>query len=147
MQRSGAYDIDITGNERISMQAGYFTPDASNSETSYRVSLPTTLQIDADYHVQKGFYVNLASQISLSNGRSKGFNNKTYSGVTVTPRYETRAVGVYMPVNYNSLTKLNAGFSFRLGPFFAGSGSIVSSLLGQSKQADVYFGFRIGNLK
>ena len=164
MQRSGSYQFDITGSERLSLQElneldlddynaffearpQHFAPSASNAETSYRVSLPTSLQLDVDYHVVKGFYVNTATQIALATSKTQGFNSRTYSGVTVTPRYEMKRLGVYLPVNYNSLTKMNAGASFRFGPLFVGSGSIVSALMGKSKQADVYFGFRFGALK
>lgn len=164
MQRSGAYDIDITGNKRFSLQQldgvefddlnnffashpAYFIPLASNNAKDYKVSLPTTLQLDADYHVISGLYVNLGGQFSLSNNESKGFNNKTYSSLTLVPRFETKRFGFYLPVNYNKLSKLNAGASLRMGPFFVGSGSVLSALLGNSKQADIHFGFRFGVLK
>src|SRR5690606_27499414 len=61
MDRSGGYDMDITGMERLSLQEldevdvddykaffdarpQYFTPVADNAATSYRVALPSTLQ-------------------------------------------------------------------------------------------------------
>jgi hypothetical protein len=164
MQRSGAYDINITGSERFSLQQldgvefddlngffasypQYFTASASNSEKEYKVSLPSTLQVNADYHVLSGLYVNLASQVSLSSNESKPFNNKTYGSMTLTPRYEMKRLGFYLPMNYNKLSKLNVGASMRLGPFFVGSGSLLSSLISNSKQADVHFGFRFGMLK
>ena len=163
-QRSGTYDISITGSEKLSLRElgeldvdnynsffesrpEYFTASADNNEKSYKVSLPTTLQLEADYHVVKGFYVNTTSQIALAGNNKKPFNAQTYSGVTVTPRYEMKRLGVYLPVNYNSLTKMNAGASVRFGPLYVGSSSIVSALMGKSKQADVFFGFRIGLLK
>jgi hypothetical protein len=55
--------------------------------------------------------------------------------------------GFYLPINYNELTKMNAGAALRVGPMYVGSGSILSALMGKSKQADIYFGFRIGILK
>lgn len=164
MQRSGTYDFNITGSERLSLQElgeldiddynqffkdrpQYFTPSATNGTTSYRVSTPATLQLEADYHVQLGFYVNVSSQLSLSNNKSKGYNSRSYSGFTATPRYEFKRFGVYLPINYNQLTKLNAGASLRVGPMFVGSGSILSALMGESRQADLFFGFRFGMLK
>lgn len=164
MDRSGSYNLDITGNERFSLQElneldvddynaffesrpQYFTPSSQNSVDNYKVALPTTLQLEADYHVIKGFYVNAASQIALAGNAKKAYNARTYSGFTVTPRYELKRLGIYVPVNYNSLTKFNAGASFRFGPLFLGSSSILTSLMGESKQADFFFGFRIGLLK
>lgn len=164
MSRSGSYNIDINGSERLSLQEfddldiddynaffesrpQYFTPASDNNETSYKVSLPTTLQLEVDYHVVKGLYVNANSQFALASNNSKAFNAQTYSGITVTPRYEMKRIGVYLPVNYNSLTSMNAGASVRFGPLYMGSSSIVSALMGKSKQADIFFGFRIGILK
>ena len=164
MDRSAAYNINIDAAERFSLQEldeldiddynsffqsrpWLFSADPSNSQSTYSVSLPTTLQLEADYHVIKGLYVNTTSQIALATSKKKAYNAHTYSSVTVTPRYEMKRLGFYLPVNYNGLTKINAGATMRFGPLFVGSGSIVSSLMGQSKQADIFFGFRMGMLK
>ncbi|HUP13147.1 MAG TPA: hypothetical protein VM187_13060, partial [Niastella sp.] len=94
-----------------------------------------------------GFYLNVAGQISMSNNDKKGFNNRTYSGVTFTPRFETKQFGAYIPVNYNQLSKFNAGASLRMGPLFVGSGSLLTALLDNSKQVDFHIGIRFGGLK
>lgn len=163
-ERSGGYDIDINNEERLYLdelenvdvddyrdfflkRPELFVPLVTNEEEEYNVSLPTTLQVEADYLINDGFYLNLASQVSLSNNNTKFFNNRTYSGVTLTPRYEDKLLGVYLPVNYNTLTKMNVGLSFRIGPLFFGSGSLLTALFGSSKQADVHFGLRFGELK
>ncbi|WP_207496311.1 DUF5723 family protein [Aridibaculum aurantiacum] len=162
MDRSGAYNLDITGSERFYLREienedlenynrffrsrpQFFTPSASNSETSYSVSLPSTLNVDVDYHINKGFYVSASGLISLMN-KSKVENPMYYSSFAVTPRVEGRIFGVYLPISYNQLTNLNAGLSLRMGPVFIGSGSIVSLLVGESKQADVHIGVRFGGL-
>ena len=56
-------------------------------------------------------------------------------------------MGIYLPVNYNELTSFNAGLSVRLGPLFVGSGSLLTAMLGESKQADFHFGLRFGGLQ
>lgn len=162
--RSGTYDINVTGAERLSLtelgeqdfdkfkeyftnHPQYFTEVAGLNGNDYDVALPTTLQIDLDYNVNKGIYVSLASQISLAkSGASKPYNTQYYNSFTLTPRYEGRVFGVYVPVNYNELTKLNAGLSLRCGPLFVGSGSVLTAMLGDSRQADVYMGLRFGGL-
>jgi hypothetical protein len=163
MQRSGAYNIDITGSERLyfnelnnvdiddyktyfNSRPQYFTPDNSNAESSYRVSLPSTLQIDVDYHLHRGWYVSLGSQLSLVNSSSNIYNNNYFNSFTLTPRYEGKGIGLYVPINYSSLTNFNAGIALRFGPLFLGSGSIISAALGDSKQADVFLGLRFGGL-
>lgn len=164
MLRSGTYNIDITGNERFYLseinsldvddyksffqsKPQYFTPDNTNNESSYKASLPSTLQLDIDYHLHKNFFVNLATQFSLINSNIKPFNSRYYNTVNLIPRYERRRFGVYLPLSYNALTKVNAGASLRLGPLFLGSGSVLTALLGNSKQADIFLGIRFGGLQ
>jgi len=161
MARSGAFNVDITGGERFYLSEladqdiedykdvfennpQYFQ-DVSPTETTYSVALPTTLQLDLDYHVKGGIYTSLAAQLPLN--AKNDYNSRYYSSFTLTPRYEGRLFGAYLPLNVNSLTKFNAGLSLRFGPLFLGSGSLFSALIGESKQADVHFGIRIGGLK
>ena len=163
LQRSGSYNIDITGNEKLyfaqlnglnvddyksffNSKPQLFTPVAGNEQTSYTVALPSTLNAELDYHVHQGFYVHLGSQFSLTSSDGKLFNSNYYNSITLTPRYEGKKFGFFIPLNYNQLTKFNAGLSLRAGPFFVGSGSILTALTGDSKQADVHVGVRFGGL-
>jgi hypothetical protein len=159
MQRSGGYTIGITGSERFYLNQlsdadidgyrdvfesnpQYFTEDADNSQTSYRVSLPSMVQMDVDYHLHSGFYVNMLAQFPANS--EKEYNGRIATTVGITPRYERKSIGVYLPVYYNSLSDLNAGLSLRLGPVFFGSGSFLSALAGKSEQVDMHFGLRFG---
>ena len=162
--RSGAYSIHIPNGQRFYFSSlsntgvdnfkdtldkypQFFTADASAGSSSYRVSLPTTLQVDADYHLHEGFYISLAGQLALAKNSSKAFNSQYFNAIAITPRFEGRAFGIYVPFAYNALTKITSGVSLRLGPFFVGSGSILSAALGSSKQADLFFGMRFGGLQ
>lgn len=161
LSRSGGYDAAITGTERLytseladreieeykdyfNAHPEYFTPVAGSSASQYKVSLPTSLQLDLDYHLHRGFYAQLAAQLPLA--KDDVFSSRNYTSITFTPRYEGRAIGLYLPVNYNSLTKLNAGVSLRMGPLFIGSGSLLTAVLGESKQADVHVGLHFAGL-
>ncbi|MBO9571069.1 MAG: hypothetical protein J7497_02500 [Chitinophagaceae bacterium] len=162
--RSGTYALNITGAKRLYLDElknkdvddynsffknnpDLFTPVNTKTEDEYSVSLPTTLQLETDYLINDGFYLNLSGQISFSNNDRKFYNNRTYNAITFTPRYEDKIWGIYIPFNYNQLTKMNVGLSARIGPFFIGSGSVLTALFGNSKQADVHIGLRIGELK
>jgi hypothetical protein len=164
MGRSGSYDINVTGSERLyfndfdnvdidqfrnyfESRPQYFTAANTNAETSYSVSLPTTLHVDMDYHLSKGFYISAASQLSLAGKMAKAYNPLYYSGFSITPRVEGKSIGLYVPVSYNELTKMNAGVTLRLGPLFVGSASALSALMGESKQADVHVGLRFGFMR
>ena len=118
----------------------YFSGTPQGS--SYNVNLPTTLQANIDYLVQGGFAVNAAGQFTLN---TKGdLNLFYYNSYTVTPRWENHLFSVELPLNYNELTKFNAGVAFRVGPFFIGSGSVLSALVHDSKQADLHVGVHFG---
>jgi OOP family OmpA-OmpF porin len=53
---------------------------------------------------------------------------------------------VYLPLNYNSISSFNAGVGLKAGPLYIGSGSIINTLVSDSKQADFYIGLHVGIL-
>lgn len=162
LARSGTFNMLVTSIPGFNLQTlqglsfdGYkqvlssnpnFTPAPNNNNPTISVSLPTSLQLYGDVHLVNNLYLSAGTQIALSN-RSNPENPFVYSGFTVTPRYEGKALGLYLPVNYNSLTQLTMGATLRLGPLFVGSGSILSALFTQSKQADIHAGLHLGILK
>lgn len=123
----------------------YFTSNGG-AANSYKASLPTSLQLSFDYAAGKGFYLNLASQLNLIKEKSV-YNSFYYSTVMLMPGYEYKKIGVYLPLSYNTISRLNAGLSLHLGPVFIGSGSVLSALVDKSKQADFHFGVQFGGLK
>lgn len=162
--RTGAYDVHIQKGQRFYLSAlsnasidhikdtlnrypQYFTEDSGMNADAYNVSLPTTLQLNVDYHLHRGFYINLAGQASLVGNNSKIFNSGYYSSVTLTPRYEGRGLGLYVPITYGSLTNITAGLALRIGPLYFGSGSILSALMGNPKEANVFIGVHLGGLQ
>ena len=80
-----------------------------------------------------------------SSSQNKAFNNTYYNSYTVTPRIETKAFGLFVPLTYSALTEMNAGAAVKIGPLFLGSGSILTAMFNKSKQADFFFGIRFGS--
>jgi outer membrane protein OmpA-like peptidoglycan-associated protein len=119
----------------------YFTPGTPQS-SSYSVNLPTTLQANVDYLIGGNWGVNLAGQFNMN--KQKDFNLYYYNSYSLTPRWENSLVSVELPLNYNELTQFNAGLAVRVGPFFIGSGSVISSIFHDTKQADLHVGFNWG---
>ena len=123
----------------------YFT-NTHVAASRYSVPLPAHILANVDYNIHRGFYVDLMAELNLvskSNLYATHYNNS----VTLTPRYEGKSFGFYLPVSYNSLTNFNAGVSLRLGPIFIGSGSIITAL-SNTKQMDFHIGLmHIGVLK
>ncbi|MDI9320359.1 MAG: DUF5723 family protein [Phycisphaerales bacterium] len=158
---SAAYTINISPSQQFNLNAfdgksasdlksvlnaypAYFSPTAGLNNSSYRVSLPSTLQIGGDIRAINRIYVAVNVQTALTSNADKAYNAQSVSGFAITPRFETKMLAVYLPITYNNLSGTNIGLGFRSGPLYAGCASIMSMLFGNSKQADFYFGFRVG---
>ncbi|RYF11192.1 MAG: hypothetical protein EOO42_21630 [Flavobacteriales bacterium] len=159
LENSGGYTIN-TGNPGLNIKEisdqpvddlkeyfdsnpQYFTPRNSSGD-SYNVNSPTMLNLDVDYKIKSMFYINASTNLNLLDNADKAFNNNYYNSFSVTPRMERKSFGLFVPLNYNTLTNLNAGLAIKLGPLFLGSGSILTAVLKESKQADFFFGIRFG---
>lgn len=123
----------------------YFVPQPWQRPQFYNVALPAMLRVDADYHLSGAAYVNLMGHMALVNNDESPWGQHGYHSITLTPRIENRFWGVYLPVNYNQLSRFNAGLSLRAGYFFIGSGSVFSSLY-RSRRVDVHAGIRFSSL-
>jgi outer membrane protein OmpA-like peptidoglycan-associated protein len=119
----------------------YFTPGTPQSN-SYSVNLPTTLQANVDYLFAGNWAANFSGQFNMN--KQKDFNLYYYNSYSLTPRWENSLISVELPLNYNNLTQFNAGLAFRIGPFFIGSGSVISAIFHETKQADLHVGFHWG---
>jgi outer membrane protein OmpA-like peptidoglycan-associated protein len=129
--------------------------DASNSTTflnlypttkinsSASANLPTALHINVDWNMYKKFYLNVNGDVSLINQNSVN-SSSIANAASLTPRYERKWFSAYLPISYVQYSELQAGFGFRAGPIFVGSGSVISNLVSkESKSADIHFGLKI----
>jgi outer membrane protein OmpA-like peptidoglycan-associated protein len=119
----------------------YFASDASPGN-SYSVSLPATLQGEADWLIGGGFALNGYARVNVN--KKKELNLYDFNAYALTPRWENSWFSAALPVSYNEITQLNVGLGLRAGPLFLGSGSILSMLVSPSKQADFYIGVHFG---
>lgn len=124
--------LDLT-NTGINNQATFDNYIKSNvnyvttNVAEYTLALPTTLSLQADLHVLKGLYVNgmWNKPFTLLN------DNTTYRAYTpefyaVTPRWESRALGLYVPVIFPQDRDMTIGATLRVGPVFAGTTNIAT---------------------
>lgn len=115
----------------------------SQDTHDFSVALPTTLQLNADYHWKNYYYVNALWIQNLRTSESLGM--QTPSLLAVTPRYERKWFEVAMPLalldNYSVLA---FGLSLRVGSVFIGSDNLGSLLnIAKPKGTDLYFGASI----
>lgn len=99
---------------------------ASEDDGKYSVSLPTVLSMQFDYHLSKGFYLNLTPYIALNNKRDPDQPRiSEISTYSLTPRWESKWVDVGVPISYNEYNNTNVGLSLRLGPIIVGTNDVL----------------------
>ncbi len=126
--------------ESILINNGYLgvqKPDKAN----FNVNLPALLSLYGDFKIVPKVYVTGYVQQKLKND-SNNDQITALNIISVTPRVNLGFFETYLPIANNSISGTTVGFGFRLGGFYLGSSSIVSSLTSNGKQADFYTGFR-----
>lgn len=112
--------------------------ESTNKSSTYRMNLPTAISLQVDYQIWKDVYVNFTPFIAL---QFKKNDTKVHeiSSLMLTPRWDHKWFGVFIPVQYNFLDGFRAGAAVRLGPIIVGS-SNLAPLVGQKTVygADLY---------
>jgi hypothetical protein len=88
---------------------------------NFKIFHPARLVINVDKFISDAFFIN--ADLSLGVARLIPVKNnrlRDLSVLTVTPRWETRKKGFYLPVQYNSSNKLWIGGAVRYGPVLFG---------------------------
>jgi len=105
--------------------------------------LPTSLRINIDYSFTKNIFasINYTQSLNPQNGH---YNNNTLNLITVAPRFESKYISLYTPINYSNLGGITFGAGLRAGPLFVGSGTLFSTLFSKKPDlANVYLGLKI----
>ena len=105
---------------------------------SFAVLNPARMVINVDHPLGYHFFVNgdLAVNLSPSNtGATKRFYSKEISLFTLTPRWETRKLGVYLPVQVTQQGQIWVGGAFKAGPLLMGVHN-WGNLLSRNKMAN-----------
>jgi hypothetical protein len=117
--------------------------DDLNSQNTFSTGLPSSFQINLDYHIRDKFYVNSLWVQGLRGSQSMSM--KVPSSLSVTPRWEGKWFEVAMPFvlfdNYNAFA---FGIAGRMGPLFLGTDNLGSFLnINRPRSTDIYFGLSI----
>ena len=112
---------------------------------SLSVALPRTLNFQLDYHIAKDFYVNFTAHQSMV--AYEGFSTKELSMLSVTPRWDRKNYGVYIPVSYNEYSEFNVGLAAMIGPFTLGTRNVFPAFSsGASYNMDFFFGISTSSM-
>jgi hypothetical protein len=88
----------------------------------FKVENPTRLVINIDKPLQNDFYINADISLNFHNEEigARRFYTQELNLVTVTPRWETRKWGIYLPIQYNMEKNFWVGGAFKIGPLLIG---------------------------
>jgi hypothetical protein len=86
----------------------------------FTILSPTRLIVNVDRYLFDAFYLNADLSINLSPLAKKYLYVKEQNLVTITPRWEIKNWGVYMPVIFNTDKQLRIGGAFKAGPLLLG---------------------------
>jgi outer membrane protein OmpA-like peptidoglycan-associated protein len=127
-------DIDSTANKSASQEA------------KFKMNLPTSFNVQVDYHIWKNFYANYTTSLPL---KSKRDPSKSHLKAiqSITPRYEHVKYSVMLPITLQRNGQLNLGVAGRyqlhggkLG-VFAGANNITNVIGKRAKYTqNLFFG-------
>ena len=126
--------------ETVLINEGYLNKVQAEKK-NFKVKLPTTFSAYVDLKLVSKVFVTGFIQQKITDD-SKNDQITTQNIITITPRFNTGFFEVYVPLSSTEISGFNAGFGFRVGGFYLGSGSILTAVANDSKQADIYTGFR-----
>ena len=131
----------IKNIESILLNSGYLTKTTGSK--NFKVQLPTTLSIYGDLKLISKLYVSAYLQQRL---KAIASNDQiaVQNHLTITPHLSLGFFEFFVPFTHNEIAGFNTGLSIRAGGFFIGSGTGITALIKDSKQADIYMGWRIG---
>ncbi|WP_276485242.1 DUF5723 family protein [Paraflavitalea pollutisoli] len=112
---------NIDGVEGFNDSLATIVRSMSTLRGNFNVINPTRLVINVDRYLFHAFYVNADLSLNLSSlaGDQRLYVRET-NLLTVTPRWETRRWGVYLPIMYNTENQLRVGGAFKAGPLLLG---------------------------
>lgn len=110
---------------------------------TYYMNTPTSLSLQADYHIWKWFYVNGTGMINIL-GKRNASKVTIPSQFALTPSFDHAWFGVHIPMSINSYSGFKAGIATRLGPLTVGVVDFNSLFAaGKVRGTEFYAGLRL----
>ena len=112
---NGLQSLDDTIQSRFQVlpTKGYFT-----------VWLPTRFNIFIDYNIYKDFGVTVATTVSPDMSPTQNMLTQVTT-ISVTPKYDSKWIGVYLPLSYDVNGNFSLGTTLRLGPLTIGTQDLL----------------------
>ena len=135
-------DIDIDGVEGFdSLMTNMF--GSKESETTFKMALPTSINLQADYNIWKPFYINFTANFAnLTQKRISKVHD--FTNISLAPRFDHKWFGLTVPFSYNTLAavrgdKVLVGTMARVGPLVVGTNDLPGLFSSDVYGASFYF--------
>lgn len=109
-------------NDSLATIVGYSAPLAGN----FHIANPARAVVNVDRFVSGNFYVNGELSLNLTSAASNRVAVHASKLITVTPRWEKRKMGLYLPAQYNRYGHFWVGGAVRLGPLLLGTHNLLN---------------------
>ena len=138
--------FDINGIAQFDSLVDTKFPSTSTSN-SFKMSLPTSINLQFDYYVGGSFYLNFTTNWA-NPLKNRNFHLNEYTKVSIAPRIEFPWFGMGIPISYNSLAaqhskNLMMGLMLRLGPVIIGTNDLLNYFSKNIYGASAYVLFRV----
>ncbi len=112
---------------------------------NFSVYQPTRLVINVDQHIVQNFFINTQLTVPLLSLLSTNILYvKDINLLAVTPRWEIKSLGAYLPILYNNRNQLWVGAAFKAGPILLGTHNLANLFSKNKMQVGgIYLAFTI----
>lgn len=129
------FDSTVNSFQRFNDSLGTLV-NSNSAGSKFTVFNPTRLVINVDHYLEGNFYINaeLSLSVPLSAIKKNYLDVKEINLLTVTPRWETRRFGFYLPIQYNNQNQFWVGSAFKAGPLLFGLHNLANLFAKTSTQ-------------
>jgi len=117
----------------------------NGADENMTMVMPAHINMFADVRFNHNLGLHSQLTLAFNNGRATSFKNHFLYQLTITPRWEIKWFGVYVPIWVSQyLNAPNMGLSLRLGPLVIGTGDILGHLIKREyADIDVHMALRL----
>jgi hypothetical protein len=110
-------------NDSLATIVGETNPLTGN----FSIMNPARAVVNVDHYLSGNFYVNGELSVNLVGESSKKLALRETKLVTITPRWETRKLGFYLPFEYTSRGNFWVGAAVKAGPLLVGTHNLLNA--------------------
>lgn len=116
----------VTGIPSFNDSAATIVNDFTPLTGNFKVINPARAVINVDRYLSGNFYLNSEMSVNLAPGGKNNYVLRESKFLTVTPRWETRKLGFFAPVQVNRHGNFWIGGALKAGPLLVGTHNLLN---------------------